>query len=202
MRRVVGPDYPIGMKLNSADFQRGGFSADESIEVARALSSLGMDLIEISGGTYEAPAMTGRKAKDSTLAREAYFLEYCEQIRKVVKTPLLLTGGFRSLAGMEEALKSGACDVIGLARSLAVEPEFSNALLQYSGQGKSPVSVVHPLTTGVQALDQILPLEITWYTKQIHRMGAGLDPDPKLGVYRMAFETVFSMVASLAKSRN
>ncbi len=104
MRKAVGPDFPIGIKLNSADFQRGGFTEEESLDTIRALADAGIDLIEISGGTYEAPAMTGVKAgkepvKDSTRQREAYFLEFAEKARLAVKTPLVVTGGFRSASG-------------------------------------------------------------------------------------------------------
>lgn len=54
----MGADFPVSIKLNSADFQRGGFTEEESLDLIRVLSEAGMDLIEISGGTYEAPAMT------------------------------------------------------------------------------------------------------------------------------------------------
>jgi 2,4-dienoyl-CoA reductase-like NADH-dependent reductase (Old Yellow Enzyme family) len=99
------------------------------------LSEAGIDMIEISGGTYEAPAMAGTKkvpVKDSTRRREAYFLEFAEKARATVKTPLMVTGGFRSLAGMNEAINSGAVDFVGLGRALAIEPDIGNRLL--SGQ--------------------------------------------------------------------
>jgi len=189
IRRYVGPQFPVSIKLNSADFQRGGFTEDESIEVARTLSELGMDLIEISGGSYEAPEMMGVSKKKSTREREAYFLDYCEKIRMTVKTPLMLTGGFRTLKGMEETLESGACDMIGLGRSLAINPEFPNQLLS----GSNIQSEVVPLTTGSKMLDQLVPLEITWYTEQLHRMGKGLDPKPDLGAKTSIVHTLFSL---------
>lgn len=187
MRRSVGKDFPLGIKLNSADFQKGGFTEDESIVVSQTLSQAGMDLIEISGGTYEAPEMTGyrqKQKKESTARREAYFLEYCEKVRSVVKTPLMLTGGFRSRQGMDEALASQACDVIGLARSLAVRPQWPRQLLA----GEPVDSEVMPLTTGFKSLDKLFPLEIIWYTQQIHRMGKGLEPDPRAHVLGSAIK--------------
>jgi 2,4-dienoyl-CoA reductase-like NADH-dependent reductase (Old Yellow Enzyme family) len=186
MRKAVGPSFPVSIKLNSADFQKGGFSQDESMNVVIALAEKGIDLVEISGGSYEVPEMTGITRAASTFAREAYFLDYCEKIRKHVKTPLMLTGGFRTLEGMNSALASGACDVVGLARSLAINPEFSKELLS----GKATQSLVHPLTTGVKALDKIVPLEISWYTHQIHLLGKGLAPKPELNA-------AFSIVQSL-----
>ncbi len=90
VREKVGSDFPIAIKLNSADFQKGGFTEEESLATIQALDEIGIDLIEISGGTYEKPAMTGiTKQKDSTIAREAYFLNFAQKARKICKTPLI-----------------------------------------------------------------------------------------------------------------
>jgi 2,4-dienoyl-CoA reductase-like NADH-dependent reductase (Old Yellow Enzyme family) len=179
MRAAVGPDFPVGIKLNSADFQRGGFTEEESLDTIRALADAGIDLIEISGGTYEAPAMTGIKLgkepiKESTRAREAYFLEFAEKARTAVKTPLAVTGGFRSAKGMAGAIQSGAVDMVGLARILAIEPDVPNRLLS----GKKPVQQVKPITTGIKAIDKLGLLEISWYTGQLKRIGRGEAPKP------------------------
>ena len=192
IREAVGDAFPVGIKLNSADFQKGGFTQEDSMGVVKKLSELGMDLVEISGGTYESPAMMGAKIKASTQAREAYFLDYCEEVRKLVSSPLMLTGGFRSLQGMEEALASGACDVIGVARSLAIQPDFPNQLLS----GASVTSQVKPLTTGWKFLDKTFPLEIIWYTDQLHLMGEGKEPNLK----KSALGSVWSMVYKLGKN--
>lgn len=180
MRAAVGPSFPIGIKLNSADFQRGGFTEDESLDTIRALAAVGIDLIEISGGTYEAPAMTGvtsgkAAAKESTRQREAYFLDFAEKARKAVKTPLVVTGGFRTASGMAEAIASGAVDMVGLARILAIEPDAPKRLLA----GKSAVQLVRPITTGIKAIDKMGLLEISWYTGQLKRIGRGEAPKPR-----------------------
>lgn len=198
IREQVGPDFPIGIKLNSADFQKGGFTEEDSMEVVKTLGELGMDLIEISGGTYEAPKMMDGKKderRESTKKREAYFLDYCEKVRKLINTPLLLTGGFRTKEGMEEALDSGACEMIGLARSIAIDPDFPNKLLA----GENVVSQVKPLTSGIKALDKIVPLEIVWYTDQIHRMGKGLDPVPNASPKMSVLRTLFGVGSALLK---
>ncbi len=192
IRKEVGAQFPISIKLNSADFQKGGFSKEDSMKVVQHLSELGMDLIEISGGTYETPVMTGTNIKDSTKAREAYFMDYCEEVRKIVKTPLMLTGGFRSSQGMNEALAAGVCDMVGIARSLAINPDFSNELLS----GKDVKSLIKPLSTGFQFLDRTFPLEIVWYTDQLHLMGKGQDPDIK----RSPLRSVTSMILELGMS--
>ena len=196
IRSAVGPNFPIGIKLNSADFQKGGFSEEDSMQVVKTLSELGMDLIEISGGTYEAPKMMeGAPKKDSTIKREAYFLEYCEKVKKLISTPLLLTGGFRSKEGMKEALNSGSCEMIGLARSLAIDPDFPNKLIA----GEKTISQVRPLTSGIKKIDKLIPLEITWYTEQLHRMGKGKAPDPNASVIMSVFRTVFGIGSAMLR---
>ena len=198
MRKEVGPAFPVSIKLNSADFQKGGFTKEDSTTVVQHLSEQGMDLIEISGGTYESPAMTGVYKKDSTKKREAYFLEYCEEVRKVCKSPLMLTGGFRTSEGMNAALDSGACDMIGLARALAINPDFPNELLS----GKDVVSAVKPLTTGLKFLDKIFRLEIIWYTEQLHLMGKGLNPNLKRSPLGAAMDMVYKLgKGALKKNR-
>lgn len=192
IRKMVGDKFPVGIKLNSADFQKGGFSKEDSMAVAKHLSELGMDLIEISGGTYESPAMIGANVKDSTKVREAYFLDYCEEIRKIVKSPLMLTGGFRSSQGMNDALARDVCDMVGIARSVAINPNFPNDLL-FKNNAKS---LVEPLTTGFKFLDKIFPLEIIWYTDQLHLMGKGQNPNLK----RTAICSILSMVYKLGKN--
>ncbi|MBM4365379.1 MAG: NADH:flavin oxidoreductase/NADH oxidase family protein [Deltaproteobacteria bacterium] len=174
MRAEVGPGFPVGVKLNSADFQRGGFTEDASMEVVSALEAEGIDLLEISGGTYEKPVMAGRGAevRASTVAREAYFLDYARKVRARTRLPLMLTGGFRTRAGMEAAVAGGAIDVVGLARPMALEPDFPARVLR----GEADDSQVEPRRTGVGVLDGLL--EVAWYSYQIKRMGRGLDPDP------------------------
>ena len=174
MREATAPDFPIGIKLNSADFQRGGFSQDESLEVMAALAEAGIDLIEISGGTYEAPAMTGVRA--STRAREAYFLDFADQVRsRIPDTPLMVTGGFRSHAGMSQALAAGSLDLCGIARLLAIEPEVSQRLLA----GQDPLQTVRPIKTGIGPVDRMAIMEVTWYTRQLRRIGRGKAPRPR-----------------------
>lgn len=173
MRHACGSDFALSIKLNSADFQRGGFTEEESMAVAGTLAGLGMDLIEISGGTYEAPEMSGGAVRRSTREREAYFLRYAESIRsRIPQTPLMVTGGFRSARAMKEAVASGATDVVGLARPLAMEPDLPARVLG----GEEATSVVAPIITGIRRIDEMAMMEVSWYSRQLHRMGAGKPP--------------------------
>jgi 2,4-dienoyl-CoA reductase-like NADH-dependent reductase (Old Yellow Enzyme family) len=137
-RAATGPSFGIGVKLNSSDFQKGGLSTADSVQVARWLEALGVDLLEVSGGSYEAPEMMGMEGVDadaprpekaaSTLAREAYFMAFARELRAQVKMPIMLTGGLRTRAGMQAALDEGV-DVIGLARPLIVDLGIAQKLL-------------------------------------------------------------------------
>ena len=181
IRTRVTPGFAVGLKLNSADFQRGGFTEDESRGVLAALAGEGLDLIEVSGGSYEQPAMMG-SAADSTRAREAYFLDYARTVRSIVgDIPLAVTGGFRSRSAMEEAVNSGECDVIGLGRPTATTPDAADALL--SGRAESVTA--HQIRYGMRGLlGKVVELktldgllELGWHADQLHRMGDGLEPD-------------------------
>ncbi|MEE2764674.1 MAG: NADH:flavin oxidoreductase/NADH oxidase family protein [Pseudomonadota bacterium] len=180
IRAKVGKKFSVGIKLNSSDFQKGGFTNEESIEVCKCLDKLGIDMIEISGGSWENPVNRRGNLKESTRKREAYFLEFAEQLKLAVKAPIMVTGGFRSQAAMNEAIESGAIDVVGLARPLAVDPNMPNKLLK----GRNYVSSVQPISTGIKKIDDMAIMEISWYTDQIRRMSEGLDPKTKVrGVF-------------------
>lgn len=170
IRGAVRPGFAVMLKLNSADFQRGGFDDDDALAVMGMLEGHGVDLLEVSGGSYEAPAMVG-DMKASTRAREAYFLDFAERAKGATGIPLMVTGGFRTPAAMEQAVASGAVDVVGLARPLAMEPDLPRRVLAGdtapAKQGRDRV--------GVRALDSVLAAST--YVEQMHRVADGKEPD-------------------------
>jgi 2,4-dienoyl-CoA reductase-like NADH-dependent reductase (Old Yellow Enzyme family) len=139
VRAAVGPDFPVAVKLNSADFQRGGFDFDESLTVARWLEAAGVDLLEISGGSYEQPKMMDMEGLEtseqprvasSTAQREAYFVDFAKAMKAELKTmPLMVTGGFRTRAAMEHAIETGAADIVGIGRPLCADPDGCRSIL-------------------------------------------------------------------------
>ncbi|MES1990225.1 MAG: NADH:flavin oxidoreductase/NADH oxidase family protein [Pseudomonadota bacterium] len=203
VRKAVGADFPISVKLNSADFQRGGFSHMDAIRVASWLNVEGLDLLEISGGTYEQPRLVGlddlamhpeksETRKESTIAREAYFLEYAKDIRAATTMPLMVTGGFRTVDGMNAALASGTMDAVGIARPMCVDPSAPARLL--SGVTREIPVFEKTLQIGPGILGPHSPFNLMkvlngwgqqgWFCLQLLRMGAGQDPDTKLGVFK------------------
>jgi 2,4-dienoyl-CoA reductase-like NADH-dependent reductase (Old Yellow Enzyme family) len=170
VREAVGDGVPVSVKLNSADFQRGGFAEDESLQVVKALGEAGVDLLEVSGGTYEKAVMMG-SGRASTVAREAYFLDYAAKAREVSDVALMVTGGFTTPDGMAGALRSGALDVIGLGRPLVVDPGLPARLLN----GEDVRAERSCPKTGIRLADSLL--EIQWHTRQMHRIAAGKPVD-------------------------
>jgi 2,4-dienoyl-CoA reductase-like NADH-dependent reductase (Old Yellow Enzyme family) len=145
VRQAVGPEFPVAVKLNSADFQKGGFDFNESLQVATWLQEAGIDLIEVSGGTYEQPKLLDLEGVEpveeqavaaSTLAREAYFVDFTKAMRETLTVPLMVTGGLRRRDAMEEALNEGGADVIGIGRPMCVMTDAPNRLL--SGEAELP----------------------------------------------------------------
>ncbi|MFD4434099.1 2,4-dienoyl-CoA reductase, partial [Nocardia sp. NPDC058497] len=118
IRSAVSPEFAVAVKLNSADFQRGGFDADDAEKVIAMLVSVGVDLVEVSGGSYECPAMSGRPADGRTAAREAYFLELAAELAETSALPLLLTGGISRRVTAERVLDNRVA-LIGMAPALA-----------------------------------------------------------------------------------
>lgn len=197
VRRAVWDEFPIGIKLNSADFMKDGLAPEDSLEVIRELEAAGIDQVEISGGTYESPAMTGYRQKESTRKREAYFLDYAEQVRQFSKAPLVVTGGFSSGPAMLEALRSGATDMIGMARPLAVDPDFANDLFADPDHN---LFVKRP-STGSKYLDRMTMLDITWYEHQLGLMAAGKSPQKDMGAWRTALGTLLASGRQAFKQR-
>ncbi|MBL4671682.1 MAG: NADH:flavin oxidoreductase/NADH oxidase family protein [Arenicella sp.] len=138
VRAEVGAEFPVAVKLNSADFQKGGFAFEDSMLVAKWLQQAGVDLIEISGGTYEQPKLLGlegieetepQNVAESSLMREAYFVDFALAMQSEVSIPLMVTGGFRQLKVMRDALDGGAADMIGLGRRMCVDTDAPSQLL-------------------------------------------------------------------------
>jgi 2,4-dienoyl-CoA reductase-like NADH-dependent reductase (Old Yellow Enzyme family) len=181
VRQRVSPGFAVAVKLNSADFQRGGFTEEDSRAVVAALASEAVDLIEVSGGNYESPAMGG-SAAPATRAREAYFLDYARSVRREAgAVPIAVTGGFRNRTAMDDALMAGDCDLVGIARPTVTATDAAASILD----GRTETLSTHEIQAGmrrflgritdVKALDGFL--NISWNVDQLHRLARGLEPD-------------------------
>ncbi|MEO5641387.1 MAG: NADH:flavin oxidoreductase/NADH oxidase family protein [Sphingomicrobium sp.] len=215
VRAAVGADFPIAVKLNSADFQKGGFTDDDARQVTAWLGEAGIDLLELSGGTYEQLVMIGAgqspeteaPIRESTRHREAYFLQTAASLRPAATMPFMVTGGFRSAEGMRQALASGATDLIGLGRPMCVEPDLPLRLL--NGETAIGPTWENRLRMAPDALDPatdpVLAQQIEtwgkqgWFCLQLLRLGNGLRPDLDLSVFQ-AFNDYMASEASATEA--
>ena len=211
-----GPGFGVSVKLNSTDFQKGGFSEAESMAVIGMLNTEGLDFVEISGGSYEQPKMMdldGLKPvfeegeRSTTQVREAYFLDYARRVQAAAKMPLMVTGGFRSAAAMNAALAAQEADLIGLGRPLCVDVDGPNQLLSGALEALPKWEKSLRIGPGILGPNSSIGLIKAlngfglqgWYYSQLHRIASGLAPDRKLSVLR-AFVRMQGLDNRMAKA--
>lgn len=171
VRAAVSPSFAVAVKLNSADFQRGGFDADDARQVIEMLAPLGVDLVELSGGSYESPAMSGRPADERTQAREAYFLDLAKDLVGTSPLPLMLTGGITRRETARRVLDSGVA-VIGMGTALAVTPD----LPELWRTGREADRKLRPVTWSDKALASAAGMAQVRH--QMRRIARGSRPTP------------------------
>ncbi len=203
-RDAISKPFAVGVKLNSADFQKGGFSEEDSVTVAGWLQKAGCDMIEVSGGNYEQPRMINFDRKDplaqrsddtrreSTKKREAYFLDFVPKLKAAVTIPVMVTGGFRSAAAMAEAVDGGEADIIGLGRPLVLDPDGAGKILR--GEVDRLESRDDDLTVGSGLFGPRSPISflrdlnawgsLGWYYEHIYSLADGKNPDKNLSPFK------------------
>jgi 2,4-dienoyl-CoA reductase-like NADH-dependent reductase (Old Yellow Enzyme family) len=198
-REALGNDFPISVKLNSADFQKGGFDFDDSLTVAQWLADASIDLLEISGGTYEQPRLLNLDGVEpideqaiarSTLAREAYFVDFAKAMREKLSVPIMVTGGLRRRDVMEHVLETGGADVIGLGRPLCVETDGPKKLLNGAdelGRYENDLSLLPPWLMWLTRFNTVRTINSFatqfWFYEQIANIGRSGSTDEKLSVF-------------------
>ncbi|ROT40634.1 NADH:flavin oxidoreductase/NADH oxidase [Sodiomyces alkalinus F11] len=186
VRNVVPKGFCVGIKLNSVDHQSAAELAG-CIEQLKLIAAAGVDFIEVSGGSYEDPLMVRGPAgkqnaepaqkSDRTKAREAFFLEFAKAIRhEFSDMPLMVTGGFRTRLGMENALAEGDCDLIGIGRPAVLNPEapYNTILNAEVAEGNAKLytkTIQVPWLLKLLGLNMVgIGAETMWYSKQIQKM--------------------------------
>ena len=159
VRRAVGPEFPIGVKLNASDQLQGGFQPDEALAVVTALDSTSIDLVDISGGTY----FPGAPSSSDRAGSGPYFLDFAERARTKTTKPLMVTGGFKTFQQAEAAIQDGKADLVGLARAFVVKPDLANNWLSASPSNPQFPRFDNPPEGGVTA----------WFTMQMTQIANG-----------------------------
>ena len=199
VRAAVGPNFPVAVKLNSADFQKGGFDFADSLQVAQWLEAAGVDLLEISGGTYEQPKLMGiagieeeeeQQVAQSTLMREAYFVDFALAMQQQVSIPLMVTGGFRRREAMEQAVQAGGADMVGLGRPMCVLTDAPARLLADTDELPRYESTLALFPPSLSFLTRITTLRTMasfavqyWYYAQLDTLGHTGKADMGMSVF-------------------
>ncbi|MBT1175249.1 NADH:flavin oxidoreductase/NADH oxidase family protein [Bifidobacterium sp. LC6] len=194
VREAVGPKFPIAVKLNSSDVPiaikineqngaPGGFSKEESIWVMKRLEARGVDLIDISGGTYSKPVIQTNDGAAEDLRRGVYFTDFARRIKGELTVPVALTGGFRNADDMDQALSEGITQMIGIARPLALVPDLPNRVIRDGWRGNVDLPRI---SIGIKSLDKAFGgiLVISWFELQMNRIARGRRPDSRIGGMR------------------
>lgn len=176
VRSAVGPRFPIAVKLNATDQLEGGFEQDEALTVISALDGTGIDLIDISGGTY----FPGAKSASDGAGAGPYFTEFAKNARPRTRKPLMVTGGFKTLQQAIDAVSGGAADVVGLARALVLDPSLPRGWQTGTVGDPTFPRFVSPPEGGITA----------WYTMRLTALAEdrGLKGDLDLGAAVKAYE--------------
>lgn len=153
IREKVPRSFSLGIKVNSVEFQAGGFSPEECRTLCSALEHHGFDYVELSGGTYQELGFSHKR--ESTKAREAFFLDFAEMIIPgLSKTKVYVTGGLRSATAMNSALET--VDGVGLARPVCHDFDLGRKLLEGKINGAKKILLDEQdfVTTAVAAGSQ------------------------------------------------
>ena len=190
VRARLGLKAIVAVKLNSADFQKGGFDIDDAAQVTRWLNSEGVDFVELSGGNYESAAMMGLASDgraQSTAQREMYFLDFARDIAKVAAMPIMVTGGVTRRSTAEQALEGGGVDMIGIARAMAYNPN-----LPHDWKDGQNLTVSQPVIKTKNAVFKSLAL-MAMTKANLYRLGDGhavkLRQSPLMAVIKQQIKT-------------
>ena len=187
MREELGKDFPIGIKINSTDFKEDGLTEEDSLETIVELANLGLDFVEISGGTYERPAMMGAT---STSSNKVFFAEYSKKLKQKVDIPVIVTGGIRSINAMNTLLNDNTTDFIGIARPLTIDPNIPNKIKQ----GTYTIIETTRVSTGVKKLDKIFGslLGIVYYQVLMQNIAKGKEPKATKNAWPSLIQAVYN----------
>ena len=187
MREELGRDFPIGIKINSTDFKEDGLTEEDSLKTIIELANLGLDFVEISGGTYERPAMMGATSKSTN---QVFFAEYSKKLKQKIEIPVVVTGGIRSINAMNTLLNDNTTDFIGIARPLTIDPNIPNKIKQ----GTYTIVETTRVSTGVKKLDKIFGslLGIVYYQVLMQNIAKGKEPKATKNAWPSLIQAVYN----------
>jgi 2,4-dienoyl-CoA reductase-like NADH-dependent reductase (Old Yellow Enzyme family) len=156
-RAAVGPSFPVGVKLNATDQLKGGLTTEDALAVVAALDHAMIDLLDVSGGTH----FPGAAAASDAVGGGPYFLAFAGRAKALTATPIMVTGGFKTRAQGADALASGHADMVGLARSLVLDPALPRRWYDEAAADVAFPRFDDPPEGGITA----------WYTMRLAELG-------------------------------
>ncbi|WP_367180575.1 NADH:flavin oxidoreductase/NADH oxidase family protein [uncultured Ruegeria sp.] len=120
VRAAVPTDFAVTVKLNATDQLDGGLTEEDALRVVAELECKGVDLLDVSGGTY----FPGAPSSSERATKGPYFLDFARAARALISTPLMVTGGFKHREEAEAAIVSGDVDAVGIARGFVLDPDL------------------------------------------------------------------------------
>ncbi len=124
VRKQVGPDFPVMIKLNASDNLKGGLVAQDADYAARRLSEAGIDAVEVSAGTPASGKKNPARQKIINPDKEAYNLELARMVKGAVSCPVIVVGGYRSYEVAEKTIGEECMDYVAMSRPLIHEPSL------------------------------------------------------------------------------
>ncbi|MBW2108622.1 MAG: NADH:flavin oxidoreductase [Deltaproteobacteria bacterium] len=149
VRKAVGKDYPVLVKLNAKDFVRAGLTLADGLSVAKGLDALGVDAIEVSGGVPAAGPMGPARMKIRKADDEAYFATMAKKIKKQVSAPVMVVGGIRSFKRIDTILRAGHADLVSMSRPFIREPALIKRWKQGDRKKAACISCNQCFSTGL-----------------------------------------------------
>lgn len=218
IRAEFSAPFIVSVKLNSADFQDGALTEDESLEYVRYLTTCGqLDFVEISGGNAEStssPLLSSINSRvelgqgvttvrASTARREAYFTRFAERVKREIKPdiPIQLSGGFRSRLAMSEVLAENVCELIGLGRTVVINPTLPVDVL-LNPDIKDEDAVSRDFQPGGLWIEKYVPkiifgsLPIQFFYMNMQRLGLGKNADNELDIVKQVILQQFALLKS------
>jgi 2,4-dienoyl-CoA reductase-like NADH-dependent reductase (Old Yellow Enzyme family) len=124
VRKAVGKEYPVLIKMNCADFAENGLSLEDSLVAGALFADAGLDAIELSGGLLTGGKLSPSRPGIHSTDKEAYFREELIAFKKKIRIPLILVGGIRSVEVAEKLMADGSADYLAMSRPLIREPDL------------------------------------------------------------------------------
>ncbi len=120
IKRMVGDDFPVGVRISADDFVEGSIDLGESPRVARILEEAGADVISVSAGSHE----TQHLSNDIMRMDEDFKRPLFETVKKELDIPIIVGGGYRNPDRADKIVADGVADFLGMARSFLADPDW------------------------------------------------------------------------------